>query len=100
MEFTRRGIEEQPFGVCGDYGFSVDMEPGRVADKGWQCRSLRIRRPEKEGATNVVARGQQVYLHCETERHASEQNCWLKIKECLGLREVCVCVCVCVCVRV
>ena len=37
---------------------------------------------------------------CETERHASEQDCWLKIKERLGLKEVCVCVCVCVHVRV
>lgn len=50
MEFTRRGIEEQPFGVCGDNGIIVDMEPGSVADKGRQCRSLGIRRPEKEGA--------------------------------------------------
>ena len=63
MEFTRRGIEEQPFGVCGDYGFSADVESGSAADKGRQCRSLGIRRPEKEGATSVVARGQQVYLH-------------------------------------
>ena len=63
MEFTRRGIEEQPFGVCGGYRFSADVESGSVADKGRQCWRPRIRRLEKEGAKSVVARGQQVYLH-------------------------------------
>ena len=67
----------------------------------WQTRGGSVGAPGSGGRRRKVLR---VWLRedsrfisaCETEWHASEQDCWLKIKERVGLKEVCVCVCVCV----
>ena len=68
MEYTRRGSRSSPLGCVETAGSAVDEEPGKCDGQGAAVSEPQGQEePREEGATTLVARGQQFISTCETE---------------------------------
>ena len=94
------GLRSSHLGCVETTGSAQTWSQGVRQTRGGSVRASGSGGPRRKALRVWLREDSRFISTCETERHASEQDCWLKIKERLGLKEVCVCVCVCVHVRV
>ena len=95
------GLRSSHLGCVETTGSAQTWSQGVRQTRGGSVGASGSGGPEKEGATSVVARGQQVYLHLWDRTTRLWARLLAENKGTSGPeRSVCVCVCVCVCVHV